>query len=279
MTSSPSSPSSSPHLTIILLNTESRGNIGAVARVMKNFGFHNLILVNPEEDPFTDTYAQGFACHAKDVLLAAEVISCDPDHEPQIIRQLFGRFDIIIGTSALGSALKNIKRTSMSLIDLDLSASAFSPTTKIALIFGRESTGLSVDQLALTDFIVQIPTDSGYPTLNISQAVGIMLYDIFTKWDPTPDPDKISASNLHKTQLMDLLQELLAQIPLQEHRKNHTFHALKNAFGRALLSRKEQALIFTFFHKINLGFKTPSLLHSLGDFKKEIIPKHEEIHE
>jgi tRNA/rRNA methyltransferase len=247
--------------------------------VMKNFGFHNLILVNPEEDPFTDTYAQGFACHAKDVLLAAEVISCDPDHEPQIIRQLFGRFDIIIGTSALGSALKNIKRTSMSLIDLDLSASAFSPTTKIALIFGRESTGLSVDQLALTDFIVQIPTDSGYPTLNISQAVGIMLYDIFTKWDPTPDPDKISASNLHKTQLMDLLQELLAQIPLQEHRKNHTFHALKNAFGRALLSRKEQALIFTFFHKINLGFKTPSLLHSLGDFKKEIIPKHEEIHE
>jgi len=267
---------SSSHLTIVLLNTESRGNIGAVARVMKNFGFLNLILVNPEEDPFADTYAQGFACHAKDVLLAAEVISCDPDHEPQMIRQLFGRFDIIIGTSALGSALKNIKRTSMSLLDLDLSASAFSPTTKIALIFGRESTGLSVDQLALTDFIVQIPTDSGYPTLNISQAVGIMLYDIFTKWDPAPDPDKISASNLHKTQLMDLLHELLAQIPLQEHRKNHTFHALKNAFGRALLSRKEQALIFTFFQKINLGFKTPTLIRSLGVLDPEISLEQDE---
>jgi len=248
-----------PHISIILLNTESRGNIGSVARVMKNFGFRDLILVNPEEDPF-EKYAQGFACHAKDVLLAAEIISCDPTHEPKEIKQLFGRFDIIVGTSALGSALKNIKRTSMSLLDLDFAGAAFSPSTKIALVFGRESTGLSVDQLLLTDFIVQIPTDQGYPTLNISQAVGIMLFEIFTKWHPPSTQDKISATNLHKTQLMDLLQELLAQIPLQEHRKDHTFHALKNAFGRALLSRKEQALIFTFFQKINLGFKNPSLL-------------------
>ena len=229
--------------------------------------------MNPEEDPFGDTYAQGFACHAKDVLRAAEIIACDPVDEPQKIRQLFGRFDIVIGTSALGSALKNIKRMSMSLLDLDLASPEFSPATKIALVFGRESTGISVEQLAMTDFTVQILTDRGYPTLNISHAVGIMLYDIFTKWDPAPDPDKISATNLHKTQLMDLLQELLAQIPLQEHRRDHTFHALKNAFGRALLSRKEQALIFTFFHKINLGFKTPSLLRPLDDTKTDPDPE------
>ena len=60
-------------LSIVLINVESSGNVGSIARVMKNFGVHKLILFNPKEDPKSN-YAQGFAMHAKEILENAEII-------------------------------------------------------------------------------------------------------------------------------------------------------------------------------------------------------------
>ncbi len=216
-----SSPLSMDNISIVLVNPESSGNIGSIARVMKNFGLSNLVLFNPQEKPLSD-YAKGFAMKAVDLLEGADVIySRDfkrvhksfrnekagsgqisdknnlqkgdkikeaPNHEDfrnlrstrnlgmEELKNIFHRYDVVIGTSAKGISYKNIKRVPVLLNELDFSPLAGNPN--IAIVFGRESTGLTNDELLLTDFLLRIPTDSKYPTLNISQAVGIILYRI-----------------------------------------------------------------------------------------------------
>ena len=82
-------------LSIVLINVESSGNVGSIARVMKNFGFHKLILINPKEDPKSNC-AHGFAMHAQDILDIAEVISIDNQDEYGALEKFFEQFYLVI---------------------------------------------------------------------------------------------------------------------------------------------------------------------------------------
>ena len=243
-------------LSIILINPENRGNIGSVARIMKNFAVSNLILVNPLEDHL-DTYAMGFACKAKDILHRARLIRSPFENQMDVIKDLFHEFDVVVGTSAKGISFQNIKRIPVFLSDFDLSILA--EKTKIALVFGRESCGLSNEQVLLTDFLVKISASPKYPTLNLSHAVGIILHDIYQKIYNIEREQVIVASKEPKDLLLSMIEKVILQTPVQEFRSPRTLLAFKNLIGRAFLSQKEYSYLYTFFKKLHLGIKNPDL--------------------
>ncbi|UYP45839.1 hypothetical protein NEF87_002124 [Candidatus Lokiarchaeum ossiferum] len=253
-------------ITIILINTESSGNIGSVARVMKNFGFFKLILFNPQDDPF-QTYAHGFAMKAQDVLNDAEVISCEKDDEFTELKVLFQRFDVVIGSSAKGYSYQNIKRIPIFLEDLDLSI--LHATSKVAIVFGRESTGLSNEQILQTDFLIKIGANPEYPTLNLSHAVAVVLYFLYQSMHEVRHAQVIPGNKKDKDRLIMIMEKVLKKIPLQSYRYERTLHAFKNIIGRSFASRKELNYIFNFFHKTDVLVKNPDILKELSNNTKE----------
>ncbi|WP_457558696.1 RNA methyltransferase [Candidatus Harpocratesius sp.] len=251
-------------ISIVLIGTENAGNIGAVARVMKNFGLSHLILINPLANPQSNT-AFGFAMHAKDVLQKAEIhsipISSSNDIYHQYLAKKLKSFNVVIGTTAKGITYKNINR--MPLFLTEFSINQFSQQDRIALVFGRESTGLTNEELQHMDFLLRIPTDDIYPTLNLSHAVGIILSYFYFQQSRNLQ-DQIGRNvNLAKKSDKDLLLEKIAQVinatPLPAFRQKRTLTAFKNILGRAIVTQKEFEYLRNFFRKILQIYENPDI--------------------
>ncbi|MHA1474720.1 MAG: RNA methyltransferase [Promethearchaeota archaeon] len=244
-------------LSIVIINVESSGNVGSIARVMKNFGFHKLILFNPKEDP-KSKYAHGFAMHAQEILENAEVIYNDNREEDEVLRNFLQKFDLVIGTSAKGIIRKNLKRIPIFLNEIDFSL--FTEKSKVALVFGRESTGLTNNEIKLMDFLLRIPADNDYPTLNISHAVGIILYSFYLNMHQISRQEIAPASKAERDLLLKQISHTINTIPMQEFRTERTLQSFKNFLGRSFLSEKESSYLQHFFQKVNLAIENPSLL-------------------
>ncbi len=244
-------------ISIILIGTESCGNMGAVARIMKNFSLNNLILFNPQDNP-NQSYAKGFAMHGSDILDKAITIVPVKGNEIPELKSLLQNFNVVIGTSAKGYSYQNIKRIPIFLEDLDLTI--LKQKTKIAIIFGRESTGLTNDEILLMDFLVKISANPEYPTLNLSHSVGIVLHYIYQNIRQINHIQVIPATKKDKDDLLNQIKIVLEKIPLQSYRYDRIFHAFKNIFGRAFLTKKEKSLIYTFFKKTKLVLEKSDLL-------------------
>jgi len=244
-------------LSIVLINVESSGNVGSIARVMKNFGYRKLILFNPKEEP-KSKYAYGFAMHAQEILENAQVIYNDNQEESEALKKFLQRFDVVIGTSAKGIVRKNLKRIPIFLNELDFTL--FTEKSKVALVFGRESTGLTNNEIKLMDFLLRIPADYNYPTLNISQAVGIILYSFYLNSHQISRKEILPASKTERDLLLKYISDTIDNIPMQEFRTERTLQSFKNFLGRSFLSEKETSYLLHFFQKVNLALENPSLL-------------------
>ena len=150
---------------VVLVEPEGPLNIGSAARVMKNFGLRQLVLVNPQCDALGEA-AQQMAVHAKDVLLAAQQVD-----------------SLATALAGCGLAVATTAR------DRDLSRPLALPETELphlleprfaqtALVFGPESRGLNNNELCQAQRFVKIPTDSVYPSLNLAQAVALCCYEL-----------------------------------------------------------------------------------------------------
>ena len=154
-----------PHIKIVLVNTSHPGNIGATARAMKNMGLSRLALVNPVE--FPSGVAVGRAASALDVLEQAEVVNT--------LGEAIADCALVIGSSARSRSLPwpmlTPEQSTAKLIKESQSA-------KVALVFGREDSGLNNEELQLCHFHVQIPASPEYSSLNLAAAVMVLCYEI-----------------------------------------------------------------------------------------------------
>lgn len=153
-----------PEFSVVLVEPRYEGNIGSVARIMKNFGFDELILINP---PKISGEARAMAMHGRGILENSVIINN--------FKKLKEGFDFLVATTAIVAGDRNPMRTPVLPEDL---SNSLDTKGKIALIFGREDCGLYNDEIRLCDLIVTIPTNAEYPTLNLSQSVAIILYEI-----------------------------------------------------------------------------------------------------
>ena len=144
-------------ISVILVEPENPGNVGAVARIMKNFGFYDLRLVKPCE---INEIAYARATHAKDILDNAKIF----DSFEKATKDL----SMLIATTG------KIRKISKHVIE----PWKIPKYENIGIVFGRESIGLLNEEIEKCDLVVSIPT-SKYRVLNLSHAVGIILYEIF----------------------------------------------------------------------------------------------------
>jgi len=246
--------------SVVLNKPEHVANIGAIARVMKNFNFERLIIYNPNEkaEKIRSYHTQGFAMHGKEILFKAEVITIENqiDHLSGF-NELMNRFDIKIATTAKGMHYTNIRRLATFPAELTLPVSERS--LKIALVFGRESRGLTNDEIEMADLILRIPSSEEYPTLNLSQACGIILYEIYKKIHNLEigrglKPVLLANKN-DKQMLYNLIKNLITNIRIRTYREENVFFAFKNVFERAFVSKKELNLIIGVFSKLNSYLK------------------------
>jgi TrmH family RNA methyltransferase len=223
---------------------------------MKNFSFNRLIIFNPIEssDAIQSRYTQGFAMHGKNVLLNAEIIELkeQSDHLSKY-KNLLSKFDLIIASTAKGQHYKNIRRLATFPKDLILPKSK--NPLKVALVFGRESHGLTNEEIEIADLIVRIPANDDYPTLNLSHACGIILYEIYNKiYDVTIGRGKkpvLVATRHEKNTLYDLIKSINASLKIREYTAENVIFAFKNVFERAFVSKKELNLILGVFSKLD----------------------------
>jgi len=152
--------------SVVFVEPESSGNIGALARVMKNFGLYDLILVNPKCK--IDKEVRARAKHAFDVVEKARIVK---DFSK------IGDFDFVIGTT--GKITRNYDEVRHSITPREL-AKQIKAKSRIALVFGREGIGLKNEELAECDIVVHIPTDPRYPIMNVSHAAAILFYELFS---------------------------------------------------------------------------------------------------
>lgn len=152
-------------VTVVLVNTSHPGNIGACARAMKNMGVSRLTLVQPAD--FPSGVAVGRAVSALDILENATVV--------ESLEAAITDCALVIGASARS---RKIPWPMLSPAQLGVKVVRELEMNKVALVFGREDSGLNNDELQLCHFHVQIPADENYSSLNLAAAVMVICYEL-----------------------------------------------------------------------------------------------------
>ncbi|KID54911.1 tRNA (cytidine/uridine-2'-O-)-methyltransferase [Pseudoalteromonas luteoviolacea] len=151
-------------IRIILVNTSHSGNIGSVARAMKTMGFSKLYLVDPACE--VDSHASALAAGATDVL--GDAVTVDK------LEDAIADCSLVIGTSARSRTL------SWPMVDPRECAQKLvteSNDGPVALVFGRENSGLTNEELQLCNYHVCIPANPEYSSLNLAMAVQTLTYE------------------------------------------------------------------------------------------------------
>lgn len=155
----------SDNIRIVLVNTTHPGNIGGVARAMKNMGLSELHLVEPKKFPHADADAR--ASGASDVLESAVV------HET--LEDAIADCHVVVGASARG---RHIPWPVVDPRELAAIVQPLADDKKVAILFGREDRGLTNDELHLCHHHVHIPSNEAFSSLNIAAAVQVITYEL-----------------------------------------------------------------------------------------------------
>ncbi|MDF3019089.1 MAG: tRNA (cytidine32/uridine32-2-O)-methyltransferase [Steroidobacteraceae bacterium] len=153
-------------IRIVLVEPSHPGNIGAVARAMKNMGLSDLVLVRPKAYPHPDASAR--ASGAGDLLDRARVVDSVTD--------------AVADVGFVAATTSRPRDQNFRALDLhDAAARIFEMSQRgpAAVLFGAERTGLTNEELALAHLLIRIPANPDYPSLNLAMAVQLTTYELF----------------------------------------------------------------------------------------------------
>lgn len=216
-------------LIVVLVQPETPGNVGFVARAMANFGIRTLRIVGA--DPRQEEQARTFSVHALDILESAEIF-------PDLHSALEGTHVAWAATARTGGN-HSVTRAVVTLAELP------DPTSlngRVALVFGRESSGLTNEEIDLCDLAFSIPTSAKYPSINLSHAVAVSLYDLFMRYAPKGERRRSNArpaTREEREQVCKFIDELTDCLPIPEYRKPITKRVFRNLLGRAYVTGRE----------------------------------------
>ncbi len=222
----------SPTISVAVVDAETSGNVGTIARAMKNFGVTDLLLVEPPAiGPGSEAY--GFAGRAReDVLENATELTFD---------ELVADYHTIAFTS-LGNPTdtKHVRYPVSTPAALAARLEGIDGTT--ALVFGRERIGLTNDELSQMDELCAIPANAEYPTLNLGQAATIALYELRSltleetqlpeEPHPRAEPEAVEA-------LYERYITLLGDIDYPDERKEKAEIVFRRILGRSDPTHRE----------------------------------------
>lgn len=153
------------NIRIVLVCTTHPGNIGAAARAMKTMGLTRLTLVAPEKYPSVEATAR--ASGADDVLAQARIVGS--------LDEALAGCHLVFGASARQRTIAWPQVDARACAALAVGASA---TEEVAIVFGREQSGLTNDELERCHYLVHIPANPDFSSLNIAAAVQVITYEV-----------------------------------------------------------------------------------------------------
>ncbi len=190
-------------IRFVLVETSHPGNIGAVARAMKNMGMRELVLVKPREFPHPDATAR--AAGADDLLAGARVV--------ETLAEAIADCGLVLATTARTRdqyfRILEAREAATRMV-----AEARSGTGAVAVLFGTERFGLSNEQLLAAHALLRIPANPDYASLNIGMAAQLIAYEILMarhqpgmyqveREAPLATPEQMERFYVHLQQVMD----------------------------------------------------------------------------
>lgn len=218
-------------LRIVLVETSHPGNIGAAARAMKTMCLSRLLLVNPAEFPHADASAR--ASGAVDVLDQAQVV-------PTLDQALAG-CALVAGTSARQRGLGPPVLSPRDCMERLHAAAAAGQ--EVALLFGRERTGLTNEELARCHILVNIPSNPDYSSLNIAAAVQVLGYESMLARGAAPavgDSEETPATAEEMEKLYEHIEAAALETGfLDPANPKHLMRRIRRLFNRARPDQNE----------------------------------------
>lgn len=225
-------------IRIVLVEPAGALNVGSIARVMKNMGLPQLVIVNPRCEVCGEE-ATRMAVHAIDLLETARIV-------PDLTTALEGCTRVIATTArdrAIPTELETPRAALPWLLAEDRST---------ALIFGREDSGLTNAELNYAQRYIRIPVGSAYSSLNLAQAVGVCAYELqLCASDPelteriSAIPAQLDLAPVEQVEgYYQQLETLLLEIEyLFPHTAAHRMEKIRRMYNRSQLSPNEVALL------------------------------------
>lgn len=220
------------NVRIVLSHTSHPGNIGATARAMKTMGLSTLYLVNPKS--FPDHEADVRASNARDILEQASVVHNLEEalHDTVLAVAMTAR------PRDLSNRILDARQTAKVLLE-------YAAQSPVALVFGRESSGLTTAEISMCQLTVHIPTNPDYSSLNLAAAVQIMAYELrmaFTETIPIPPQQSAyQLASFHEIELFyrHLEQAMIDSGFLDPRQPKRLMQRLRRMFARTQLEKEE----------------------------------------
>jgi TrmH family RNA methyltransferase len=237
-------------IRVVLVRPQVAGNIGAVARAMENFAAGELVLVRPEANP-TGREALERSTHGEHRLHAARIV--------ETLEQALDGVVFAIGTSRRrGPVHQDRDYTSR---DLGQLVAEHVGGGDVALLFGTEDNGLSREDLLACDATVQIPAWPEYPTLNLSHAATICLYEVFAGLAGGHAGEQAEAYRPRRAEPADLalMERLMAKLQhalltigyLNADKPDHLMFPIRAILSRAELTCGEAQILIGLAQQID----------------------------
>lgn len=230
-------------IVVVLVEPQGPANIGAVARVMMNFGCENLRLVNPQADPL-DMDARKAALHALPLIeralrfatLSEALADC---HFAVATTRRHGKYREEMLTPHTAAAQLAEKM----------------PSGNIALVFGREDSGLLTLELDLCQRLLCIPTHEAFGSMNLAQAVTVCLYEFDRARraeNPQRAPSRKLAANQELEAMLQHMRVTLSSIDyLSSQNPDHVLRSFRHMFARAELDAREVRILQGLWSRID----------------------------
>lgn len=227
------------NIKIILCETTHSGNIGSAARAMKTMGLTNLVLVSPKAN--LDDHALALASNARDIIEKATILDS--------LKEALNDVSIAIALTARKREFNYNLQTPKEIVSEILSTIN---DKFVAIVFGTEKNGLSIEQLELCNRLVTIPGNPEYSSLNLAQAVQIICYEIYSQYKPdlTHLKSTTNYAAISDTQRVLIhIDNILDKINFYKN-KNITKRRLQKILNKASLEKEEVDLIHGILNKI-----------------------------
>jgi TrmH family RNA methyltransferase len=222
------------------------GNLGSVARVMRNFGLRDLVLVDPAPGILDDPLLEPMARTGIDIIRRARVSTS--------VEAAVAEAEIALAfTTRVGRRRRDVNELRGALEWI----SAEAPQARVAAVFGREDSGLTTSELDHCHWAVRIPTHPDLPSLNLAQAVGLFAYEIAEarrRASPTPDRLRKPATAAQLEGLYAHFEKVLAQIGfIEEASPARMMNEIRRIFSRRLPDPRDVRILRGVLSKVELA--------------------------
>tara|TARA_Y100000590_G_scaffold454951_1_gene602684 strand:+ start:527 stop:1252 length:726 start_codon:yes stop_codon:yes gene_type:complete len=231
------------NIYFILVRPQIGENIGSVARAIKNFNIKYLRIVNPRCN-WPNQKAIATSVGAKDILKSAKIYDS--------VEKSIGDLDIVFASSS------RVRKVNKKIISVSYLKTKIKRGRKVGILFGPESSGLSNDEINCADYLVKIPSNKKFSSLNLSHSAIIFCFEIFQHFSSkkTEYISGYKSSVAKKSEVNKFLDFIIQGLDKKgflqpDHKRKSMIRNINNIFHRINLSDQEIRILLGIFSTLN----------------------------